>query len=126
MGFFERFLKDSEKQDVSWNMLESSAGVDLVMLASHQRPQLVLKHSPRCGTSFFIKRSLDAIHQKLNEHADLHLIDVIHNRSVSMYFAEKVGIRHQSPQVFILRNETVVWHNSHYGITEEQVLSALI
>ena len=126
MGFFYRSKSPKENVDrISWNLLTSEQEVDEVVLASNGNPQVILKHSPRCGTSFFVKNGLDSIKKEESSNADFHLVDVIRNRSVSMYLAEKLGIRHESPQAFVLKEGEVSWHGSHHRVNEARILEAV-
>ena len=125
MGFFDRFISGQDTGDFPWHEVHSADDVNELLLASGHRTQVVLKHSPRCGTSFFAKSSLESMGEDILKTADVHLINVIRSRPVSQYFAEKTGIRHESPQLFVIRNDAVIWHASHYSITEEKVMAAI-
>ena len=46
-------------------------------------------------------------------------------RSLSDLVARETGIRHESPQVILLRNGEAVWNTSHHGITAESLREAL-
>lgn len=50
---------------------------------------------------------------------------VIEERPVSLGFAEKVGVQHESPQALLLKNGQVVWHDSHWGITQSALKEAV-
>ena len=129
MGFFKKIsnaltsdLTIGSGQD-TWNNMTSEDEMEQALKASNSRPQIVFKHSSSCGISFFAKRSLDTPELLENEEIDLHLIDVIRARSVSMAFAERMGIRHESPQIFVLKNGKVQWHDSHNSVNAKNVLS---
>ena len=68
-----------------------------------------------------IEEEYDAISAK----ADMHFVDVKKSRPVSNTLAEKTGVRHESPQVLIIKNEEVVWQESHYAIKAEAILDVL-
>ena len=42
-------------------------------------------------------------------------------RDVSNALAEKTGIRHESPQAIVLKDEKPIYHASHYDVTAEDV-----
>ena len=45
-----------------------------------------------------------------------------HQRSfVSDEIARRTGIRHESPQAIVLKDEKVIYHASHYDVTAEDV-----
>jgi len=47
----------------------------------------------------------------------VYLVRVVEDRPVSDYIAERTGVRHESPQVIVLRAGKVRWHASHGGVT---------
>ena len=57
--------------------------------------------------------------------ANWYLISVRAHLDVSDAIAERLKVRHASPQVIVLRNGEVEWHGSHFGISERSVLRAL-
>ncbi len=125
---FSNWLKGSSNgpEPEIWGDAGSPDKIDEIFLASNEKTQVILKHSYRCGTSFFAKKGLET--EGLWEHieADLWLIDVVGNRKVSDYLAEKSGIVHESPQLVVIRDGTVIWHGSHGAVSRknvEQVLS---
>ena len=129
MGFFKKISNalwseqtTGSNQDI-WQRVASEEDVEQILSASNSRSQIVFKHSSSCGVSFFAKRNLDTPEILENNDIDLHLIDVIRERSTSLSFAEKVGIRHESPQIFVLKNGEVQWHGSHASVNAKNVLS---
>lgn len=82
---------------------------------SNEQPIVLFKHSTTCPIS-------SGVYQEVSKaDADINLIVVQHARSVSNAVAEKTGVRHESPQAIILKNEQVVYHASHYDVTAQDV-----
>ncbi|GER67350.1 hypothetical protein BpJC4_18210 [Weizmannia acidilactici] len=50
---------------------------------------------------------------------------VIEDRPVSNHIAETFGIRHESPQIFLLENGEVRWNEDHAKITREAIQQAV-
>jgi bacillithiol system protein YtxJ len=129
MGILESFSKTifgsnpSSEKNSKWKGIKSEEDIEAVFKASNKKPQIVFKHSSSCGVSFFAKRSLDTPELLDNPDVDLHLINVIQNRSESFYFADKVNIQHESPQIFVLKNGEVQWHGSYASVNANNVLS---
>lgn len=113
------------KKKGGWSQLSQVEEVDEVFLSSNNATQIILKHSISCGTSFFAKKNIESITKEELGDSQLHLIDVIRNRSISMYLAHKVGVRHESPQVFVIKNGEVIWHASHGLVTADNVLASI-
>jgi len=81
---------------------------------------VVFKHSATCGVS---ARAHAEVEKFLLEHPDrcIHKVEVLGARAVSDYIEEKTGIRHESPQLLVLRDGEVVWHGSHSRVTAEAI-----
>jgi bacillithiol system protein YtxJ len=82
------------------------------------RPGLVwvFKHSATCGISA-------GAHDEVSEYFAAHpaepcgIVIVQTHRPVSNWISTTLGITHQSPQVFLLRQGKILWKSSHGGIT---------
>lgn len=85
---------------------------------------IVYKHSTMCGLS-------DIAHGEVKDFLarhpgrEVHLVRVIEERPVSDHIASSTGVRHESPQLLILRNGKVVWHASHRGVTTDAIATRL-
>ncbi len=77
---------------------------------------VVFKHSTRCPVSAWafeeVKR-FEAAHPEI----PVHLLKVVEDRPVSLYLADRLGVRHQSPQAILVRSGQAVWNTSHEGVT---------
>ena len=49
---------------------------------------------------------------------DFYFLDLHAHRDVSNAVASEFGIQHQSPQLLILKNGVVVYHDSHGAIAD--------
>lgn len=105
-----------------WQEVVTEEDITSIFESSKQKPQIVLKHSSSCGISFFAMKSLNIPEIIDNDNIDLHLIDVIRHRTISHSFAEKVSVRHESPQVFVIKNGEIKWHGSHNSVNSKNVL----
>jgi len=131
MGFFEKISNALSSPEINtedkeiWQKVTSEDDIANIFESSKVKSQVVFKHSTRCAVSFFAMRSLNTPDIIDNEGCDLHLIDVIHQRSISEFFANKVSIRHESPQIFVIRNGEVIWNDSHNSVNKENLLAHL-
>ncbi len=62
----------------------------------------------------------------VKETATFYFLDLIKYRSVSNHIANEFGIRHESPQVLILKDGKVIHHSSHSSIQPEQIEPMLV
>lgn len=79
----------------------------------------IYKHSTRCSVSLFSMRRLNQVDPVENE--QWLYIDVVADRSMSMALAEELGIRHESPQLIMLKDGNVIAHTSHQEVHEDTV-----
>ncbi len=90
---------------------------------SQEETVFILKHSSTCPVSAHAKREVDAF---LREHpAQVYLVVVQTERPASNAIAERLGIKHESPQVLCLRNGAVQAVYNHHQITVDALEKAL-
>lgn len=85
---------------------------------SYSQPLLVFKHSTQCSISAGAYEELanwleDA--RSLSISAAMVLIPEF--RAVSDAVEEKLGLKHESPQIILVDSGNVSWHASHWRIT---------
>lgn len=124
-GLKDLFTGNGTDPSEYWNVINETTQVDEVLERSHRQPQLLYKHSNRCGTCMFAKSEIESSSGEIKEKAGMHFVDVIRSRAVSDYIAEKLNLRHESPQAILLVDGKVVWHNSHSAIKGNKILSKL-
>ena len=82
-------------------------------------PRAVLfKHSTRCEVSAYI---IDEVidFAEANPKWPVYLLRVIEQRPLSNTVTERLGVRHESPQAFVLQQGRVCWHGSHNEVTAD-------
>lgn len=124
MSFIDRVrnqFSDSENNDI-WNSASKFGDVNALLQKSQETPQVIYKHSHRCSVCFLAKEELEGVADQINEVADLYMINVIHERDLSNRIASELNVRHESPQVIILKDGEVVWKGSHWDIKGKKVL----
>jgi bacillithiol system protein YtxJ len=110
---------------MSWNNLESETQISQVIQASHSRPQLIFKHSTRCGLSSTAKFQLDGALENLSNVFDLHYLDLLSHRNVSNAIAEQLDVPHASPQVIVVQQGKAAYDLSHALVTPRFILDYL-
>lgn len=85
---------------------------------------LVFKHSTRCPVSTAAHREVAEFRRRHPE-APAYVVHVVEQRELSKALAERTGIRHESPQAIVLAAGSVIWSDSHEGVTAE-ALEALL
>ena len=121
--------------------LTDLAALDEAIASSAERPVFVYKHSTVCPVS---ARAADHYHDFADGEGDADgnsggnsdedasmltplftQVMVIENRDLSNEIESRLGIRHESPQLLLLRDGKVAWHASHFSISGKSMKSAL-
>jgi bacillithiol system protein YtxJ len=77
---------------------------------------ILFKHSPTCPVSWMAHREVMRLRTEQPD-LPLYLISVRRRRDVARFVEEHTGVRHESPQVLVLRGGTVVASASHDDVT---------
>jgi bacillithiol system protein YtxJ len=93
---------------------------------SEDRPQLLFKHSLTCPISDAAHRAFqEYLGAAPDERVEYAWLAVQKARPVSGAVAERVGIRHESPQALLIHEGKAVWHASHWDITAQSLSQAV-
>jgi bacillithiol system protein YtxJ len=106
--------------------IDSIPALDELIERSKNQTVWVFKHSLTCGISSsawaeFRRFATDSSSEDGTIYA---IIEIQNARMVSNAFAERTGVRHQSPQAVLLREARVAWHASHYQINARSLKKA--
>lgn len=104
-----------------WQNLNSLEQIDEIKKQSEDKPVVIFKHSTRCGISHMAQHNLEGRWDFQPEELHFYYLDLIRNRPVSNAVAETFDVRHQSPQILIIRNGEVDYHTSHHLISVETI-----
>lgn len=128
MGLFDKMFnsdkKDNteEKKETPWIDLNSMEQLDEIEERSEERTVAILKHSTTCGISRMVLKMFESDYDlNENEPIDLYFLDLRAHRDISNAIADKFSVRHESPQLIVLRNREVVHHASHQGISADKL-----
>lgn len=105
--------------------LPDTAALEAAIAESRERPVVIFKHSRSCGVSC---EAYDELHAHIADaavEASYNLITVQSHRRVSDEAAARLGIRHETPQVILLRDGVPVWNASHFRITAGELTRVL-
>jgi bacillithiol system protein YtxJ len=85
---------------------------------------LLFKHSTACWLSQQAKRQVEQFAADRPE-IPICVVDVLVDRPVAQEIERRFEIRHESPQVILLRDGQPVWNASHRAVTAADVTSAV-
>jgi bacillithiol system protein YtxJ len=98
--------------------IDDQATLENLLTDSTTKPVIVFKHSNACSISARAYREME----KLD---NVNILEVQSARDVSREIATLTGIRHETPQVIILRDGKAVWNASHFDVTAAGVMKAV-
>ncbi|MEK3945499.1 general stress protein [Paenibacillus odorifer] len=96
---------------------------DLEQYVAKPGKKLLFKHSTTCPISAKANEEFQAYLKDADTAAAVVL--VIEDRPVSNQIAEDFGIKHESPQLFLLEDNEVRWNTSHWKITRDAIKEAV-
>ena len=99
--------------------IDDRATLDSLITDSKQKPVIVFKHSTACSISSRAYREMEKVQ------ADVNILVVQSSRDVSRELANLTGVRHETPQVIVLRDGKAVWNASHFDVQAGAVDEAL-
>ena len=86
---------------------------------SKRQAVVIFKHSLTCPIS------ASAFEKMKSYDGYVDLVEVQLAGALSREIAQRFGVRHESPQVIVVRNGQVLWDASHFKITSEAVAEAV-
>ena len=111
---------------MNWIPLTKKEQLLIIEEASHQQPVMIFKHSTICSTSAVV---LDRFERKwqADEIGDLitYFLDLLKYRSISDQISIDFNLRHESPQLLVVKCGRVTYHDSHFGIDYQKLLTFL-
>jgi bacillithiol system protein YtxJ len=105
---------------MNWIHLDSDHQLEQIFKASINKPQVVFKHSTRCNISVMAKKRLERA--GLPGHVPFYYLDLLSNRTISNKIAEMLSIKHESPQVLVIKDGKCVYSETHSGIDMYDIL----
>lgn len=94
---------------------------DEVLDQSNEKLVLMLKHSSTCPVS---ASAFNAFHRTETDFPKYYLV-VQKSRPLSQEIERELEIRHESPQLFLLKDGKAVWKATHYSIMEPAITKAI-
>lgn len=111
---------------MKWTPLTELAQLDEVDSLSARKPVLLFKHSTRCNISAAALGRLERAWTTADDAAyTIYFLDLLKHRDISNAIAERYGVEHESPQALVIRNGECVQESAHFGITYNELITAL-
>lgn len=99
--------------------LTTQSELDEVFEASHEQAMLVFLHDPWCPISAMASRQVAQVD------SDILRVDVSRQHDLSREIERRTGVRHESPQMLLIRDGEAAWHASHSRIDRPSIEQAV-
>lgn len=111
---------------MDWIEIKSEQDLDTISEESFQNNLgiAIYKHSTRCSISSVAKTRL-SLSWDFKEELPIYYLDLLSYRHISDLIAEKFNVFHESPQLIVIKNGKVIYHNSHLSISVKDLHRAL-
>ncbi|MDN3593392.1 bacillithiol system redox-active protein YtxJ [Zunongwangia endophytica] len=127
MGIFDKVFGGGEKEEkktsaINWTPLTDVSQLEIAEMESQQQLVAILKHSTRCGISRMVLKQFENSYD-IPEDAEvkLYFLDLLNHRDISNKIADRFSVRHESPQLILLKGKEVVHHSSHQDIEVQNI-----
>jgi bacillithiol system protein YtxJ len=99
--------------------IDDRVTLERLLTDSKLKPVIVFKHSNACSISSRAYREMEKIDDQVN------ILEVQSAREISRELATLTGVRHETPQVIVLRDGKAVWNASHFDVQATAVTKAV-
>jgi len=102
---------------MKWISLTESAQLKTISEESENMTIAIFKHSTSCGISKMILKRFEAEAKSADlANTKMYYLDLLSYRSISNEIAKIFNVRHESPQLLVIKNGVVKHHSSHSSI----------
>ena len=111
---------------MNWTNLTSEDALIRLMEDSKNTPILLFKHSTRCSISSMVKSRLERS-WNVDEMDGVvpFILDLIQFQNLSSKVALDFEVRHESPQIIVVKDGVSIYDASHMGISYENIKNKL-
>jgi bacillithiol system protein YtxJ len=129
MSFFQNIFNSSEDKDlkenkINWNELTDLGQLNEIISVSNEKPVAIFKHSTRCSVS---RMALKQFENEFNSSDKVtpYFLDLIAHRDISNAITDQFGVRHESPQLILIKDGKAIYNVSHSDIDAEELMGKL-
>lgn len=111
---------------MNWENISSLNQLNQVLINTQQKDSecaLFFKHSPRCGISSMVLRRFESAWDISN--VNVFMVNVLSQRDASNELAQQFRIRHESPQILLIKNGKLLYTASHGDISAVDIKALL-
>ena len=106
---------------MNWTSITHLHDVEAIIERSNSVPCLILKHSTTCPISSLAKHRLEKQWGETKDGIEPYYLDLLRYRDISHHIAATFGVRHESPQVLLIKHGKCVYDASHLDIRVDEL-----
>jgi bacillithiol system protein YtxJ len=99
--------------------ITSNEDLENLKKRSYERDVLIFKHSTRCNISADALAHMESAWKK--DDVPFYYLDLLSHRDISDKIEIDFGVRHQSPQVLLIRKGECIYNESHWRIDAKKI-----
>ena len=121
MGFLDRLTASRSANIKECRSLTSMDQLAEINDISEETTVVIFKHSTSCGISANAKNRLESSWGEDQKHYIFYYLDLLQYRPISNRIAELYNVRHESPQIIVVKNRRAVYNSSHHSIRLHEI-----
>ncbi|MDF2435728.1 MAG: hypothetical protein K0Q95_104 [Bacteroidota bacterium] len=113
---------------MNWSVISNETDASLLREKSFDpsvKALFIFKHSTRCSISSVAKDRLERSWKLDTDTYPAFYVDVLTARPLSNKIADEFNVRHESPQLIILKEGKVIYTASHSEISYSEILTII-
>ena len=99
---------------MNWINLTNTYELSKIKDDSFQDPQFIFKHSTRCSISKMVLNRFESNNDSV--FISVYLLDLLNYRDLSNQIANDFNVKHESPQILVIKDGECNTHLSHTSI----------
>lgn len=126
MGWFSKnnMFLNTDNSVNHWGVLNNLQQLEEI-ISDKKTTWLIFKHSTRCSISKMVFNRFLKEWDTENKTVSPVYLDLLSFRPVSDSAASAFGVKHESPQILIIRNGECIYSATHAAITAKEVVQFL-
>ena len=101
---------------MNWITLTTTSALDKIKEDSFQNPQFIFKHSTSCSISKMVLSRFESTYDSAS--LSVYLLDLLNYRDLSNQIANDFNVKHESPQLLVIKDGECCKHSSHTSIPQ--------
>jgi len=111
---------------INWIELTNESQLKIIQAESQTQPVVIFKHSTSCSIS---RATLDRLERNWKQEDLLpvksYFLDLLSYRKISNEIASTFNVKHESPQILLIKNGKSVYAKSHFEIDFAGIKNAI-